>query len=76
MNIEARKISLVQQLLSIQQETILDKIEALLKRSTTTLTNEQKNAIDKGLISLKEGEKIPHEQVMKHFKERFPKYYK
>lgn len=75
MNIEARKIVLAQQLLSIQQETILDKIEDILKVKASTLTYEQKNAIDKGLISLEEDKKIPHEQVMKHMKERHPKYF-
>ena len=59
MNIEARKISLVHQLLLVQQDSILDKIEALLVRRTSTITEPQKNAIDKGLQSLSEGEKIP-----------------
>ena len=76
MNIEARKISLIQQLLLIQQETVLDKIEALLSVDTFTLSDGQKKAIDKGLESLNEGKKMQHEQVMDQIKERFPKYFK
>jgi len=36
MNIEARKISLVQKLFSIQKPDILDKIEEILNKNTTT----------------------------------------
>ena len=68
MNIEARKISLVHQILLVQQDTILDKIEALLVRRTSTITEAQKKAIDKGLQSLSKGKKIPHNEVMKQMK--------
>jgi predicted transcriptional regulator len=76
MNIEARKISLAQRLFAIQQETILDKIEALLSRESTTLTKEQKKAIDLGLKSLDDGHSIPHKQVMTETKKRYPKLFK
>jgi len=76
MNIEARKISLVHQLLLVQQDSILDKIEALLVRRTSTITEARKKAIDKGLQSLSEGKKIPHNEMMKHMKEKYPKYFK
>lgn len=72
MNIEARKISLAQRLFAIQQETILDKIEALLSYESTVLTKEQKKAIDLGLKSLDDGRRIPHEQVMDETKKRYP----
>ena len=76
MNIETRKIILAQQLLSIQQEAILDKIEDILQGKASSVTYEQKDAIDKGLISLDEGKRIPHEHVMEHMKEQHPKYFK
>lgn len=76
MNIETRKISLVQQLLAIQHEAIIDKIEALLKREFSSLTNEQKDAIDKGLDALENGKKIPHHQVMEETKKRYPNLFK
>ena len=76
MNIEARKISLIHQILLVQQDTILDKIEALLVRRTSNVTEAQKKAIDKGLQSLSEGKKIPHNEVIKQMKEKYPKYFK
>lgn len=76
MNIEARKISLAQQLFAIQQEAILDKIEAILKREFSILTNEQKEAIDKGVNALENGNKIPHNQVMEETKKRYPNLFK
>lgn len=76
MNIEARKISLAQRLFAIQKETILDKIEALLAHESTSITEEQKKAIDLGLKSLDEGNKIPHEQVMDETKSRYPNLFK
>lgn len=76
MNIETRKISLIQQLLAVQHEVILDKIEALLKRELPSLTNEQKEAIDKGLNALENSDKIPHNQVMEETKKRYPNLFK
>jgi predicted transcriptional regulator len=76
MNIEARKISLAQRLFAIQKETLLDKIEALLAYESTSLTQEQKKAIDKGLESLDDGNKTTHEQVMNETKSRYPNLFK
>ena len=60
MSLEARKISLAQKLLAIQQESLLDKIEALLKKENPALTLIQKKAIDRGLESLRNGEGLSH----------------
>jgi predicted transcriptional regulator len=76
MSIESRKISLAQQLFAIQQEAILDKIEAILKGEFSVLTNQQKSAIDKGLNALENGDKIPHNQVIAETKERYPNLFK
>lgn len=76
MNIETRKISLIQQLLAIQHEAILDKIEALLKREFSSLTNEQKEAIDKGLDALEKGDKFSNSQVIEETKKRYPNLFK
>lgn len=73
MNIETRKINLAQLLFTVQQEAILDKIEALLKKETSSvLSDEQKRAIDEGLVA----PVIPHEQVMSETKNRFPNLFK
>ncbi len=76
MSIESRKISLAQQLFAIQQEAILDKIEAILKGEFSVLTNQQKSAIDKGLNTLDNGDKIPHNQVIAETKKRYPNLFK
>jgi len=76
MNIEARKISLAQRLFAIQKETLLDKIEALLVYESTSLTQEQKKAIDMGLKSLDDENKTPHDQVMNETKNRYPNLFK
>ena len=75
MNIEARKISLVQQLLLVQQESILDKIEALLFKKVSDLTIEQKKAIDKGIQSVDDGNVVSHKELMQQLKEKHPKYF-
>ena len=71
MNIEARKISLAQRLFAIQQESVLDKIEALLTNESL-LSSEQKNAIDKGLYSLENEDRLTHDQVVNETKNRYP----
>jgi hypothetical protein len=76
MNIEARKISLAQRLFAIQKETLLDKIEALLAHESTSLTQEQKKAIDMGLKSLDDENKTPHDKVMNETKNRYPNLFK
>ena len=75
MNIETRKISLVQQLLAIEKETILDKIEAILKKESE-LSDEQKESIDNGLKSLLDEESISHQQVLNETKARYSKLFK
>ena len=75
MNIEARKISLIQQLLLVQQESILDKIETLLFKKTSDLTNEQKKAIDKGIQSIDDENVVSHKEAIQQMKEKYPKYF-
>lgn len=73
MNIETRKINLAQLLFTVQKESILDKIEALLKKEESSkLSEEQKRAIDEGLNS----PTIPHDQVMSETKNRYPNLFK
>ena len=55
---------------------LLDYIRTLdfvsINEDKAKLTNEQKKAIDEGLKSLKQGRKIPHNEVMKQFKQKYP----
>lgn len=69
MNIETRKISLAQYILSLQKEDVLAKFEefvADLKNKNDwwdELTPEQQENAKTGLKQLKDGQGIPHEQV-------------
>lgn len=77
MNIETRKINLAQLLFTIQKESILDVIEDVLKRETaSSLTKEQKMAIDEGLKSLEDNGGISHQNVMAETKNRYPNLFK
>ncbi len=40
------------------------------------LSNEQKNAIDKGLIQIEEGKILAHESILSELKKRHSKYFK
>lgn len=51
-----------------------DKIEDNIKSSKLTLA--QKNAIDKGLQDIEDGNVIPYKEAMAELKDRNPKYFK
>ena len=71
MTIEARKIAIVQRLFNVEQKSILDKIEAILSQESI-LNSDQKEAIDKGLYSLENEERISNEQMLNETKTRYP----
>ncbi len=74
--------------MTIQTQFILDddgkKIGAIIpiedynvfikpsKKSVDQLTDDQKNAIDEGLEELDAGKGIPHEEVMRQTREKYP----
>jgi hypothetical protein len=73
MSLESRKINLAQLLFTVQKESILDKVEDLLrKESSTTFSKQQKKAIDEGLDS----PTISHEQVQSETKNKYPNLFK
>ncbi len=59
----------------IQQNTLLDKIEALLNEKTK-LSSADKKGIDIGIEYLEQGKGIPHKQVMENAKLKFPNLFK
>ena len=73
MELEEKKMSIIQKLLFVEEESILDRIEDMLNTSGSGLSDEQKKAIDEGLLSLKRGTTYTHEEVMNMVKEKFPK---
>lgn len=64
MNIEATKIDLVQRLLSIEDEDVLNRIEALLDLNLET-NPQLTEALRAGLADINEGRVYPHEEARK-----------
>lgn len=73
MNIEARKLSLIQELLSIQNESFIVKLEKLINKEKKTVENDFKpftleefnKRIDKSLDDIKNGRTINHDDLIK-----------
>ena len=80
MNIQAEKLDLIQWLAGIDDSKIIKQF-VLLKKSSqgmvdVDLNQEEKNAVDIGLKSMKEGRSKSHEQVAKATKEKYPNLFK
>jgi hypothetical protein len=74
MNIEIRKINLINWISSLQEEDIIDKMEKIQKEKADwwdTLSNGDKKAINEGLAQLDQGEYLTRTQVRRRIKERF-----
>ena len=67
MDIQSKKLTLIQWLINLKDETIISKIEALTKLDLdfwNELSNEQKTEIERGLKELDAGEKYNYEDAM------------
>ena len=74
MNIQSKKIELVQLILNINKPALLDKIKQLLIQETDwwdELSEEQKDSIEVGLEQANRGETLTHEQVVNEMKEKY-----
>jgi len=74
MNLETRKINLINWISTLQDEITLEKMEKLQKERTDwwdTMSNEDKDAVNEGLAQLDRGEYITHAEVRSKIKERF-----
>ena len=65
MNLQAKKLELVQLILNTEKPVILQKVEELLKKEKTIdwwdeLSEAEQHAIEKGLEEADRGELIPH----------------
>jgi predicted transcriptional regulator len=73
MNIEAEKLKLIEWLLSLRDETTIEKLKFLhenLSDSTDwwdTISENEKESIDRGIKDIKEGKTIPHSEVKKKY---------
>ena len=76
MDIQAEKYHLIQQIVNLQDSSIISRLKELLNSQSTTtdwydeLTISQKTAIEKSLKQADNGETIPHSVVKKQIREK------
>lgn len=74
MNLETRKINIINWISSIQEEKILAEMERIQKERTDwwdMVNNEDKKAIKDGLEQLDKGEFLTHSQVRSKIKDKY-----
>ncbi|MBS7229908.1 hypothetical protein NJT12_23360 [Flavobacterium sp. AC] len=71
MNLEARKYQFIQELVKVEDESVLEKLELILKENQNNwydeLSESEKAEIQIGLDQAEKGEFTSHEDVMKRF---------
>ncbi|MGE5395891.1 MAG: hypothetical protein ACM3P1_14195 [Candidatus Saccharibacteria bacterium] len=76
MNIEARKLNLINWISSIQDDILIEKLEKIQQEKDDwwdLISENDKMAINEGIDQLDRGEYLTHEQVRAIIKERFNK---
>lgn len=76
MNLQAKKLEIVQLILNTEKPDVLKKVEDVLKRKQPVdwwdeISEVEKQAIEKGLAEADRGELIPHDNVMKEVKAKY-----
>ena len=76
MNLQAKKLELVQMILNTEKPTVLAKVEAVFKKEKGAdwwdeISEAERNAIEEGLAEADRGELIPHEKVMKEVRAKY-----
>jgi len=76
MNIQAKKLELVQRILNTNKPSLLEKINKIFEQEGETdwwdeLSDEERASIQEGLDQLDRGEGIPHEKVMEEIKTKY-----
>ena len=76
MNIQAKKLELVQLILKTDRPNVLEKVSQLLKQERETdwwdeLPLSVQKSIDEAIEQADRGETIPHEEVMKEVKLKY-----
>jgi len=76
MNLQAKKLEIVQLILNTKKPSVLKKVEDVLKKEKLTnwwdeISEAERHAIEQGLAEAERGELISHEQVMKEVKAKY-----
>jgi predicted transcriptional regulator len=76
MNLQAKKLELVQLILNTEKPSVLAKVEAIFKKEKGAdwwdeISEAEKEEIEKGIAEADRGELIPHEEVMKEVRAKY-----
>jgi len=76
MNLQAKKLELVQLIINTRKPLTLKKVEEVLKREAESdwwdeISDSERQSIEKGLEEAEEGKLIPHSEVMKEAKAKY-----
>jgi len=76
MNLQAKKLELVQMILNAEKPSVLAKVEAVFKKEKGAdwwdeISEAERAAIEEGLAEADRGELIPHEEVMKKVRAKY-----
>ena len=73
MNIQTRKLQVIERVIRTRKTSLIHKIEKFLEEEDLwdTLSNAEKEAINEGLGQIEREETIPHEKVMKEIKGKY-----
>ena len=76
MNLQAKKLELVQMILNTEKPSVLAKVEAVFKKEKGSdwwdeISEAEKAAIEESLAEADRGELIPHEEVMKKVRDKY-----
>lgn len=67
MNLQTRKLNIIQNLLSTDDVSIIKRVEDAISDEELDLTDLEKSSIKKGIKDLEEGKKTPHSEVKKKY---------
>ncbi|MFH0757878.1 MAG: hypothetical protein V2B15_11365 [Bacteroidota bacterium] len=76
MNLQAKKLELVQMILNTEKPSVLAKVEAVFKKEKGAdwwdeISDAERTAIEEGLAEADRGELIPHEEVMEKVRAKY-----
>lgn len=76
MNIQSKKLELVQLILNTEKPAILEKIEDILKKGKASdwwdeISEGERKSIERGISEADNGELIPHKEVMRQMKAKY-----
>ena len=76
MNLQAKKLELVQLILNTEKPSVLAKVEAIFKKEKGAdwwdeISEAEKEEIEKGIAEADSGQLIPHAKVMKEVRTKY-----